>query len=756
MNSALALKNKAVSKVLVLYEEEMVLIGDCCVRFDKFRYFRSTLNNAEVHINFGIGSNAWLYDPLLANNPNIDSVFNKAWDEIDFREYDVIFCVSYHEDMLLNYLHDRYGDVIRENELKLPVFSISEVMLNPIANPTCIFPVNKELMECVSTPCPGELYISEAEREWGDSWLESRSVSSGDEVFVIVDSSSYESKVLDDSVHFGFLRYLLTGSRRKLLVFEVGDDNKEEQYRRWLGEDAAARIIVSRKSTLRQNLCLVASKYVKMVFGPCTGIMHCASSIYNHFVNKGMPVEDVPLIVVYTGRLGEKNYPVNSWWGGSPLVKCLLLLDRGGIRELTRLNEIPEKERNLVESLGCNHYNTEMLVEFFNKTYDRFGESNVRDTFRRIAGRPEAEDIERVRRVLILHDEELDSLGDSCVRFDKLRYFRTFLHNATIDINFTHRKSSKYYNGFLKNNPNIDSLTELQWGEIDFAGYDLVFCVSYNEDNLLEFLHENYGMQIHRSCLKLAVYSISEVMLRPRKVCNFIFPVHSRLVEFLKTPKPGELYMKEEEKRWADNWLEHRGVTEADELFIVLDTTKVNSKLLPVRVQLEFMRALLGRERAKVLMFDERNTGKELFYREGLGNKALEKMIFSIPADLRETLCLVASRYVTMIFGPCTGIMHCASGIYNHFLSQGGNPAKVPLMVVYAGKIGRENYNINEWWGNARLIHCLFLIKNGAHKELKVLGDLPPEERETVQSLACTEYNAGLLMDFVTTHLKNH
>src|SRR5690348_1170137 len=107
-----ALKTGNVKKVLMLYEEKIQFIGDCCKRFDKLSYFSTYLDNAVIDINFAGTENQKFYDGLLKNNPYLEGITTMVWDDINFRQYDVIFCIAYNEQRILEYLTDRYGNLI--------------------------------------------------------------------------------------------------------------------------------------------------------------------------------------------------------------------------------------------------------------------------------------------------------------------------------------------------------------------------------------------------------------------------------------------------------------------------------------------------------------------------------------------------------------------------------------------------------------------------------------------------------------------
>jgi hypothetical protein len=377
----------------------------------------------------------------------------------------------------------------------------------------------------------------------------------------------------------------------------------------------------------------------------------------------------------------------------------------------------------------------------------------VRPTYEKIREKTRGVDLGEVKKVLLLYEEEIVYIGDCCIRFDKFKYLRFFLNHAAIDVNFRQKKNYKFYDGLLRNNPYLNRVTATEWPEIDFQQYDAVFCAAYDEERLLAFLDEAYGAAIHAGRFGPAVFSVSELLLKPAPHARYIFPVHPALTAYLKVPRPGELYISRPEQQWADGWLRARGVGENDNLLVLCDSTSSRDKMVRINVYFEFLTALLQKPNTKVLLFDEAGIGKEAFYKSWLGARAAEKLIFSTGQSLREDLCLLGAKNVKLIFGPCTGLMHCASSIYNHYVNEGMAVEAVPLLITYTGRYSAANKNADFWWGNSPLVRCLLLKKRDHQPRLTLLSSLSPEEKNRDDSLPCSEYTAQMLIDFVDHNL---
>jgi hypothetical protein len=209
------------------------------------------------------------------------------------------------------------------------------------------------------------LYITPEERRVADRWLESRGLRQGERLFVFLDSSSRRDKLLRVHVYFGLLQYVLGLEDTKVLIYDEKDVGKEGFYREWVGEAGMEKLIFSKSLGLRKDITLIGSHYTRLVFGPCTGLMHCAVGAYNRFVREGMSVRDVPLMMVYTGLYPPAERNAAFWWDRSPLMNCLLIQDGGHEKELVTLDSLPDHEKAGHVPYPCSDYTADMLIGFF-------------------------------------------------------------------------------------------------------------------------------------------------------------------------------------------------------------------------------------------------------------------------------------------------------------------------------------------------------------------------------------------------------
>ncbi|HVV07502.1 MAG TPA: hypothetical protein VHC96_24920 [Puia sp.] len=377
---------------------------------------------------------------------------------------------------------------------------------------------------------------------------------------------------------------------------------------------------------------------------------------------------------------------------------------------------------------------------------------------RRIQAYNNSLDRSLVRKVLILYEEKVFFIGDTCLRFDKFRFCRLFFEQATVELNISNNESYlPQYNALLKNNPYLDGITFLSLKDIHYDQYDVVVCVIPDEGRLLQVLHDKYAARLEAGAMSLAVFSLSAIYINQERKLNTL-PGYDALIEFYHTCPDNQLhevYITSEERAQAVAWLEANGMTKKDDLFIFLDSSAKREKLLRMDVYFSILKTMLDRPHTRVLIFDEKGIGKEEFYREWLGRELASKLIFSKKLPLREDLALLGSKYTKLIFGPCTGLLHCAAGIYNHFVKKGMPVAEVPVMITYTGKYTRPGENAAAWWDACPLVSCLLLKQFQGTRQICELSTLSREEKvRTDNVLPCKEYTSDTLLPLIARKLE--
>jgi hypothetical protein len=273
------------------------------------------------------------------------------------------------EMSLLNLLSCKYEKNGNDNNYVPPVFSVTPMLFRSGDLKNLQFPLYNDLFHFLRDT-KGELYIADEEREWAENWLRERGVDQGESVFVLFDDTSTKSKLLNVPVYFEFLQFLLRGKKIKVFNFDERGIGKEEFYKAWLG-DQTRKMIFSRRLSLREAICILSAPSVKMIFGPCTGLMHCASHIYNRYKRLGMKANDIPVMITYTGQYPEPQCP-GEWWSNSPLVDCIMLKQKGNANSrLVKLLDLSPEEQNMNDSLPCASFTASHLINYVSASFQR-------------------------------------------------------------------------------------------------------------------------------------------------------------------------------------------------------------------------------------------------------------------------------------------------------------------------------------------------------------------------------------------------
>lgn len=350
----------------------------------------------------------------------------------------------------------------------------------------------------------------------------------------------------------------------------------------------------------------------------------------------------------------------------------------------------------------------------------------------------------RAESVLILYEYETFFIGDSLRIFGWLGAAQAYFTHARIEVNCV--KHHKMVGELLRHNPYVARVSGHAWENLDFAAYSLVITITNREAQLRKILEDRYRETLAEE-FWTAVYSCP-VLQDPYELGKYILPVYHELIDQVKQYKEraNALFVTDEEKAWADGWLRENGLRETDNLLIILDSTSSRSKFLRMDVHCELLEYFLSRENAKVLIFDEQGKGKKMFYTQWLGAALAGNLIVSEKMSLREAVCLLGSSYAKLIFGPSTGLLHCASGIYNTRLKAGMRPADLPIMITYVGYDALKRTQANEWdWWGGSLVNCILLRKDPeGRKEIHFI-----EEHNQTGLLPCQEFTSELLLDFV-------
>ncbi|NOQ24218.1 MAG: hypothetical protein GQ564_02550 [Bacteroidales bacterium] len=362
-----------------------------------------------------------------------------------------------------------------------------------------------------------------------------------------------------------------------------------------------------------------------------------------------------------------------------------------------------------------------------------------------------------VKKVLLLWKIENFYIGDTCMKISLFLNAFHFFNNSTFHVNISNKDVFKKISHVIKNIPNCDdNFFSSNYDDINFLEYDLILLDKYSEYEIIQHLYENYYSKLLNESLKLNVYSVGNIGDIREKINNsFKVKLDEINITAEDNLREYEIVISDDENSWSKNWLNENGLKDDEKLIILLDTSSYKDKLLNTLVYFEFVEKLIVKEKVKILIFDENNIGKQSFYTQWFGAEKVKKIIFANNLNLRKAICLLGNVKVQMIIGPCTGLLHCASGIYRNYLNKGLlQKNELPLMITYVG-MHEDEYNAWSWWTNS-LVNCIVINKSESEqKVLKHLYECPKETKEFQKMcLTVPEITTEMLTEFINTHFK--
>lgn len=351
-------------------------------------------------------------------------------------------------------------------------------------------------------------------------------------------------------------------------------------------------------------------------------------------------------------------------------------------------------------------------------------------------------------------------LGDIVQAFTNLRYLKEHLQIRHLDVNLIDRSEYRLAAEILRNDPLVRSSSNLPYGELRYWDYQVVLHYTvFRECEIVRVLGETHDRFKAASQGGVQYYSIPASVWDLQSVHGdawhrFIHPlplldVPPNLLEHAAGNH--RLYLSREELTWAEQWLAQAGVAPDEKLIVFIDDASVREKVLHPLSYLRVLEHFLSMEKMKALVYDVREQGKQEVYRELLGAKLFSRIVFASGGGLRKDLALLAAGNVRAIFGPDTGMMHCAAGV--HATLRAEHPARehVPLILVYAGRW--QDFNLWNFWSDADVC-CMVFYETDSGKVLRPLSECPRSDAEFSKGLAhVAGLPAELIVDFLRTRL---
>ncbi len=351
----------AVKSVLVCLDDtNMTKIGDSIVRLSRLKFLQHYFPTAKIQVN----SPSKVFLEVAKHSETIESVTRIPMELVELNDYDVLLL---YVDKRTTYSKHIEEYARRRGKLNFSIFSIMEpedpveraVPFEPLPRLSENYPA--DLLDDVQR---NEICLTVSELEEGTKFLDEY-ISDEKLIVFFVNASSY-TKSLKMSVTIELIRYFQKFSHTKLLIFDPFND--KELFFKSMGTNVENALIVKGKS-LRETFAIIADERVNLIFGPCTGLMHAASGIYNFLMKNKLRLK-LPTMVVYTGLYYEMTNAA-AWWRGS-LVKCMVLtVDEKNNRKAKLLEELMESQLFLQEGIAPTYdYTLEMIKGFLQKYHE--------------------------------------------------------------------------------------------------------------------------------------------------------------------------------------------------------------------------------------------------------------------------------------------------------------------------------------------------------------------------------------------------
>lgn len=316
---------------------------------------------------------------------------------------------------------------------------------------------------------------------------------------------------------------------------------------------------------------------------------------------------------------------------------------------------------------------------------------------------------EKIKSILMYYDMNIFFIGDTLKDISKTLLVKRFYPNAKIDFVTSNSKVLE----LLQNSPYVSSMTKQHYKDLSFENYDLIYIISDNELEIMKSIVKNHWNWFKQRPIPYFLFSLTSAVFNDEKPVKF--PTHYEIIEYeyneedMRKVANTEVFLSNEELNWANEYLKEQGLKKDEDLAILLDSTSNKGKLIDEEQFFETVRLILKKEKAKILVYDIEEEGeKKKRYEKKLTEEELARIIFSRTKSLRKDICILGNKQVKTIIGPCTGIMHCASGVYTVLGKD------IPSILVYKGFFDQMDAtdDVYWWWGGNSMVNCLLLLKN--------------------------------------------
>lgn len=259
------------------------------------------------------------------------NIINSSFEELPFHDFDLVLCENDSVIYLLFYIVSHKNHFFNQVSLYSYVNTfIKQVSEFSALNYKYLYDKRIAGVDPIALMLQNkrdaEIMLREVEKNWAAAWLAEKGLRTGECLNVLVFNSSAGTKMLTEAMATELIRIVASQENNKVLLFDEDKQNLSQKLRSELQENIWKKVIVFEGRGLRQAMSMIAHPQVKLVMGPCTGVMHLANGVYQHKLNqKEIKKSLLPDLIVYTGNWKElqRYYHPKHWWTGT-LIRCIV------------------------------------------------------------------------------------------------------------------------------------------------------------------------------------------------------------------------------------------------------------------------------------------------------------------------------------------------------------------------------------------------------------------------------------------------
>lgn len=337
-----------------------------------------------------------------------------------------------------------------------------------------------------------------------------------------------------------------------------------------------------------------------------------------------------------------------------------------------------------------------------------------------IVSRNSINETKPVENIIILDDHLREFyIGDTHMVLSSIRQIQTKT-DSTITIACGNEPFYKKVSQIFTLNPFPKiNIVRLNWDTLNIDPFDTIICHQNSILNLLHFYEQSREALLEKKIYRFAPNTeFNNLKINYPWDINHFFKkklgIEKKIqsIKQLKKQTHKEIYLSDEEIDTADLWLTENGYLKGNKLFVLFDESSYPEKTFSFSKNVALIQFILSNPNSQILLLDYQETGKKNKLKPHLTSLEYNRIIVASGLNIRREMAIMASTAISLIIGPCTGMMHLANGIYFELLNNKRRAKEqIPLLIVYCGSgLDVKNYHPRYWWQGA-MVKCIASTK---------------------------------------------